>query len=203
MKLHSRSMMRLRIQSQSVLVTAAVVLLGACDSVKEITGQTKQAPDEFAVYSRPPLTLPPDYRLRPPTPGSGPTNVNDPSERAKEAILGATGAGPRQAALGNRRAAVSAVSPGLRVLLRRTGALQTDPNIRETLNRETSILAASDKSFTEKMMFWDKTNDKASVVNPTAEVKRIQANKAFGKPITEGDVPTIKREERGLLEGLF
>ena len=196
--------MRLRIQSPSVLVVAAIVLLGACDTVKEIAGQTKRAPDEFAVYSRAPLTLPPDYRLRPPTPGSGPTNVNDPSERAKAAILGATGAGPRQAVLGNRKAAVAAAaSPGLRVLLRRTGALQTDPNIRETLNRESSILAASDKSFTEKMMFWDKTNDKASVVNATAEQKRIQANKGLGKPITEGDVPTIKREERGLLEDLF
>ncbi len=197
-------MMRLRIQPQLVLVAAAVLLLGACDTVREISGQNKRAPDEFAVYSRAPLTLPPNYRLRPPTPGSGPTNVNDPSERAKEAILGASGAGPRQAVVGNRKAAAAAsASPGLRVFLRQIGALQTDPNIRETLNRETSILATSDKSFTEKMMFWDKTSDKSSVVSPNAEAKRIQNNKALGKPITDGDVPTIKRGEKGLLEDLF
>ena len=40
--------------------------LSGCTDVKEVLGYTKQSPDEFQVYARAPLSLPPDYNLRPP-----------------------------------------------------------------------------------------------------------------------------------------
>ena len=50
----------------------AVTLLSGCESARKAFSGDKNAPDEFAVYSRPPLSLPPDYRLRPPPPGTFP-----------------------------------------------------------------------------------------------------------------------------------
>jgi len=40
--------------------------VSGCESIRKATGGKKQAPDEFVVYKRPPLTLPPDFGLRPP-----------------------------------------------------------------------------------------------------------------------------------------
>lgn len=45
-------------------------LLAGCDSFKQAIGIEKVAPDEFAVESQPPLTIPPDFALRPPKPGA-------------------------------------------------------------------------------------------------------------------------------------
>jgi hypothetical protein len=41
------------------------------------------------------------------------------------------------------------------------------------------------------------------VVDPQAEQQRIEENQALGKPVTEGETPTIERKKRGLLEGIF
>lgn len=46
-----------------LLFGAAVALLAGlsgCTGVKEVLGYTKQSPDEFQVYARAPLSLPPD-----------------------------------------------------------------------------------------------------------------------------------------------
>ena len=53
----------------SCLLFGAVLSLSACGGTKEKLGLTKKAPDEFAVVRRAPLSMPPDYTLRPPTPG--------------------------------------------------------------------------------------------------------------------------------------
>jgi hypothetical protein len=53
---------------------AAVLLLTACSSGggnwKQALGIEPTSPDEFAVESRAPLTIPPDFDLRPPAPGT-------------------------------------------------------------------------------------------------------------------------------------
>ncbi len=55
----------------------------------------------------------------------------------------------------------------------------------------------------DRIMFWRKPGETAqgSVVDPAREAKRIRENQALGRPITEGDTPTIERE-RGV-RGLF
>ena len=53
-----------------VLVASAVFALTACEGVKKQFGLTKQSPDEFRVVARAPLSLPPDFTLRPPEPGA-------------------------------------------------------------------------------------------------------------------------------------
>ena len=46
------------------------LLLGGCNNWKQTLGIEPVSPDEFAVESRAPLTIPPDYNLRPPEPGA-------------------------------------------------------------------------------------------------------------------------------------
>ena len=54
----------------TVLGAAVLSALGGCSGVSESLGFAKQSPDEFAVVRNAPLTLPPDYTLRPPQPGA-------------------------------------------------------------------------------------------------------------------------------------
>ena len=48
----------------------------------------KEAPDEFAVLTKAPLVIPPDYNLMPPKPGAAPTNQTDPVDAAQTALFG-------------------------------------------------------------------------------------------------------------------
>jgi len=183
-----------------VLAATVAVVVGGCGDTKELLGQGKRPPDEFAVYSRAPLSLPPDYALRPPAPGTArPQNVM-PRDTAKQALLGEqfnTQAGGASSAEG------VGVSPGIQVLLERTGALDADPDIRTQVNSETSILAEEDQSFTERLMFWGTPTEYGTVVDPVQEARRIHENQALGQPITDGETPTIERKRRALLEGIF
>lgn len=174
------------------LVALVATGLAGCEQAKETLGMTKQAPDEFAVYRRAPLSVPPEFNLRPPEPGAAATTNVDPRKEARQAM---TGGAPISKVRGS--------TPGLEGLLRRTGADNAEAGIRETINRETSVLAEEDKTFTEKLMFWDKDMDKSKIVDPTQENKRIQENQALGKPVNEGDSPAIERKSKGLLEGIF
>jgi hypothetical protein len=49
-------------------------------------GLAPSAPDEFAVESRAPLTIPPDFDLRPPAPGAPRPQEVAAAEKAKKAI---------------------------------------------------------------------------------------------------------------------
>ena len=52
-----------------LVLFAATVVLGGCGGFRDAVGLNKRAPDEFAVVSKAPLVIPPDYGLRPPRPG--------------------------------------------------------------------------------------------------------------------------------------
>src|SRR5215470_14462245 len=64
--------------------------LGGCDSLRNAAGLTKKSPDEFAVTTKAPLVIPPDFNLRPPTPGAPPSNTRDPSTNAELALFSNT-----------------------------------------------------------------------------------------------------------------
>ena len=46
-----------------------MLVLGGCGTIQKFSGNSKSPPDEFAVVTRPPLQLPPDFSLSPPEPG--------------------------------------------------------------------------------------------------------------------------------------
>jgi hypothetical protein len=56
---------------RTVLASAVAALaLTGCSDFKQAIGLEPTMPNEFAVESNPPLTLPPDFDLRPPEPGA-------------------------------------------------------------------------------------------------------------------------------------
>ncbi len=177
-----------------VSLCAAVALLSGCESARKAFSSEKTAPDEFAVYSRPPLSLPPEYKLRPPTPGviqpgQSPTRI------AKQAILknSVKTARPKTQIKG---------SAGLQILLRDTGALTASSDIRALIEQESSIISRQDQAFVDKLIFWvDEKPYRGVVVDAEKEQKRIQEAQALGKPVNEGKTPEIKRKRQR--KGLF
>lgn len=179
------------------LVVGLAGTLAGCEGTRKSLLTSKKAPDEFAVYSRAPLSVPPQYGLRPPTPGAPRPGGKDPSGQAYQAITGQLPA-PKGVA-----EPVFNGTPGELALLRQADALTTDPDIRATVNRETSVLAEESKTVTEKLLFTSDTAGYGTAVDPTKETQRLKENQALGKPLNEGDVPVIRKKKKGLLEGLI
>lgn len=179
---------------------AAATMLGGCESARKAFGGEKSAPDEFAVYSRPPLSLPPDYSLRPPAPGEKRPQDLAAKHLAENAILGKT---TKTAAEFNRSAPPMKGSPGVLALLRHTGGLDATSDIRTVIDSETSIISKQDQAFVDKLIFWvDDKPYQGTVVDAEKEQKRIQENQALGKPLTDGETPQVtrKRDKKGLLD---
>jgi Protein of unknown function (DUF3035). len=175
---------------------AAAVALAGCQGVKQDLGiGVKRPPDEFAVYSRAPLSVPPDFALRPPAPGAGNDSLAA-RNSAKDLLLGnAAGQSPA--------AASGQFSAGTEALLARTGGLNASSEVREQVNRESTILADAQLSFTERLMFWSDTPEQSTVVNAPAEAQRIREAQSLGKPVVTGETPIIEPRPRGALEGIF
>jgi hypothetical protein len=190
-----------------VLAIAPVVLAG-CDGISKLVGG-KSAPDEFTVYSRAPLSIPPEYKLRPPSPGAARPQEVQPRDRAEKVILGSR----QQAASGNflsgrgRNNSVPSsapVSPGEKALVMRSGGDKTDPEIRAIINRESIVPISGSKTIANKVLFWRDARSQISIVDPGKENKRIRENQKKGKPITSDGVPVIDKDlDRGFLETLF
>ena len=163
-----------KVLSVSVLCAVAISL-GACESAKKIISKSKDAPDEFAVYQRPPLSLPPEFQLRPPSPGSIRPQAISPQDEARAALL------QRQASIRTQPTRDPTLSNGLNAIMQKTGASTADPSIREVVNSETSLLSKEDKRLADKMIFWvDDKPYEGVVVDAEKEQQRIRENQALG-----------------------
>jgi len=205
----SRKMMT-RFLSLICLLSVAGAL-GACTEQRSVYGEEKKAPDEFAVYSRAPLSLPPDFGLRPPKPGASRPQQVAPRNEAKQALLGDQAA-PTAGQASAPQSAPGEFSPGMLALIRESGADKADPNIRALVNSETVALSGSE-SVADTILFWregDKTL-KGAVLDPNAEAKRLRSKGIEGDTVVE-DAPRIQRrgggetqrgKEKGFWGGLF
>ena len=70
----------------AVASLCSMPLLSGCDSIRQMVGLDRRGPDEFAVESRAPLTIPPDFELRPPAPGASRPQEVSAAEKARKAI---------------------------------------------------------------------------------------------------------------------
>ena len=191
----------LRQQTIIVILIGAMALLTACEETKRALGQTKESPDEFTVYQRAPLSLPPDYGLRPPAPGAQRPQTGNPRDRAKKALGVPVRTADRSTA--GQQQNLGSLSQGERAMLNLTGASQADPSIRQLVGKESSNLVEEDKSFTDKLVFWQRNSKFGTAVDPVKERKRIQEAQALGKPISSKDIPTISKKKKALFEGVI
>lgn len=212
-------------RAAGVFLVAAGLLAG-CSDARQAMGLGKRAPDEFTVVKRAPLSLPPEYALRPPEPGAPRPQEPSPTAQARQQVLGTGSGGAAQqqgavaalgggkpfaqsgfalggAALGSSadRSVSAAVpsTPGVQNFRQQLGLNQADPDIRTKINREHTQLVEADRRLLDDLLFWKQKEDpSAVVVDPQAERKRLQENAALGSAPTSGEVPTIERKSQGL-----
>src|SRR6516225_263932 len=70
----------------STVCVAGPLLIAGCTDFKRTIGLEPTLPDEFAVESRAPLTIPPDFELRPPQPGASRPQEKSADQQAKRLI---------------------------------------------------------------------------------------------------------------------
>jgi hypothetical protein len=184
-------MMPLPLAMRLIAPTAMVVVLGGCsmDSLSRTFGLTHDAPDEFTVVTRAPLSMPPDYTLRPPEPGAARPQETSDRLQAESALV------PEAALGGGRRG----MSPGQAALVRDAGGAA--PNIRQQVDQEASI--GADESIIDKVLFWRSPDDKHAVVDAQQEAARLRQNAALGESPRNGDTPIIRDKKPGWWQDLF
>lgn len=191
------------------LLALALPLLSACagGSVQNALGMGKRSPDEFAVVSRAPLILPPDYGLRPPEPGETRRGVDTPSERARASLTGQASQQPA----GADQEVVSAVfderseaaSSGERALIAQATTTPADPDIRRRIAEENMQLAQVEQELFTRLVKWRQPQSLGTAIDPVAETERLRANRAEGRPLTEGDSPVITQRRQSVLQGFL
>jgi DUF3035 family protein len=194
-------MVRIPMTNRLLALTAAAIIaasLGGCSSLRNTFGVERGGPDEFTVVRHAPLTLPPDYNLRPPQPGVPRPQEGTAQSQARSAVLGSQSGLVVGAGLGS----VSTQSSGEAALLQQAGAGQIDPSIRDTLNQEAGFDTV-DRGFLEGLIFWRKPEPAGDVVDAEAEAARLKTNAEQGLSVTAGETPIIKRRKKALLEGIF
>ncbi len=173
---------------------AAVLLLAGCgdSSLSRTFGLVRDTPDEFTVITRAPLSMPPDFTLRPPMPGA--PRPQDPAARTQaeaalvpEAALGGGNRGP--------------VTPGQAALVRAAGGA-APVDIRQRIDNEARA-ASTDDGFVDRLLYWRKDDSSKAVVNPSAEAQRLRRNAALGQSPVTGETPVIRSRKGGWFSDLF
>lgn len=168
----------------------ALLALGGCSGADAANalGIGRNPPDEFAVVDRPPLSMPPDFALRPPQPGAArPQEVSMPA-RAQETLFGA-----------NAPAAKAEESDGEKALLKEAGAAKAEPGIRQLIDRETAQRVVGSKRLVDEILWWRKDASSATTVDAPAEAQRLKETKDKGGSVTTGATPIIEKDKSGWL----
>jgi len=189
-------------------VAAAVVLLlaaGCGGDTARTFGFTRDAPDEFQVTTRAPLSMPPALGDLPvPRPGADrPQEMS--SRQAAEAALvpgvaigqpgarAAPGPGPRTA--------------GEQALLSQAGRAPGS-DIRRRVDEESLRLDQPDRTLADRLIFWQQPEQPGVALDARRESQRLRENAALGREATDGETPVIQRSRSGnpltrLLESIF
>jgi hypothetical protein len=184
----------------------AVLSLAGCDDIKRGLGMEKVVPDEFAVVPNAPLSVPPDYALRPPRPGAPRDQETSPIEQAKQTVFRSGDVGQLPPTTGER-------SAGEGELLRQAGAGDAPTNIRQLISRDRSEMTPVQGGLVDKLLFWKSADaslpaDKA--IDPGQEAARLRNAKSSGQssapdasssttanasPAAGANTPTIERTQ--------
>lgn len=183
-------------QARAAAALSLIALTASgCAGFSRAVGGGKNPPDEFAVTTKAPLVVPPDYALRPPKPGETRPQELSASERARQVLMG--------------DASAAAPTPGEQMILRKANALQADANIRNVLNAENGGRGEKDRSLANQLMFWKfidgKVDDKAAPLRvDDPEEWMAERQKAIASAIGEDGKVIIKKDHNALaLPGIF
>ncbi len=175
----------------AVLGTVALAGCGNSD-VSRTFGLQRDAPDEFRVTTRAPLSMPPSYALTPPRPGA-PRPQEASSRDAAEAVL------VPQAAV--TAADAAPLSPATAHLVQAAGPA-APADIRTKVEQEASLDRPS-RTLVDRMMFWREAPPSGVAVDPERESQRLRENAALGAGPDEGTTPIIQPKPRSWIDRLL
>jgi hypothetical protein len=175
------------------LALLALLTLAACggDTARTL-GLTRDAPDEFRVTTRAPLSMPPALgSLPPPRPGmSRPQEVSARQQAESTLVPGSASSVAR-----------GGPSSGEQALLGATGR-SAPAGIRNRVDEESLRLERTDRTIVDRALFWRDTPPAGIPVDPAREAQRLRENAALGRDAVEGETPVIQPQRRGILSGL-
>lgn len=194
-------------------VLCLLLLLTSCgqsNSARDLLGIDRSAPDEFRVVSRPPLSVPKEFFLRPPSDSEAEDIGGNVDQQARSLVTGAPigteGMSLEQAEQGTAETAVPVVlsgeleSPGESAFLQKVGSDKADKEIRSKLSGENVALTAEEPSILERLRGETKEDP---VVDAKGEAERIRTNKDEEKPLNEGETKSIDPKKKSVIDRLF
>lgn len=166
-----------------VAILAATAVASGCSTVQRSIGATRVSPDEFRVVTRAPLTLPPDYALRPPRPDEPRPQEMDPAQEARATLFGQdVGAN---------------ASEGERALVNAAGAANVDDGIRDQIDYESQGVVRRNEGFVDRLLSFGGSEAEASApLDAAAEQRRLEEQESIRRATGGGQV-TIRREGGG------
>ena len=176
-----------------VLVTFCGLGLAACsgDELTRTFGLTRDAPDEFLVTTRAPLSMPTDFTL--PLPRLGATRPQELTQRQQaEAVLTPDAILAQPAA---------AITPGQQALIAAAGP-PPPADIRKRVDSE-AAQRTYNRPLSDRLLFWQSPPPPGTPVDPQGESARLRQNAALGQSPEVGDTPIIQRKRQGLFSGIF
>ena len=168
-----------------IMPIAIISLLYGCGGVKEKIGLIKKAPDEYQVYESKPLSVPPNFDLKPPV-----EKVILDNEDAKKIIFSNVDNSDEKLTLSDE------------ILLIAVGEKEIKENIRKIINDENSIETV-DKSILDKLLNFEnvfeiKADEQTGEINPENEKERIEKLEKEGKIINGANDAVIIEKEGSL-----
>ncbi len=165
------------------------VVLSGCDGVRKTLGLERDPPDEFAVVSRAPISLPPDFNTlpTPQTPKHGHDGKKDvigapdkrpqedsPQLKAQKTVLGQSSVLPiphKGMITAGERAFIQRIDQSLEA---QGIARDSVPDVRGAVDQETHFQTGNKKSWVQELLFWQKgAAHKKEAINPSEEYKNL------------------------------
>lgn len=165
-----------------ILTSAALAALGGCSSLAG-----SGTPDEFRVVRKAPLTIPPNYNLRPPKPGESRPQELEPDAQARVALFGKD--------FGRN------ASEGEKLLVKQAGGDTVDRSVRSEVDYDSAQLLRKSNSFADEILNFGR-KPSAAVVDASTEAERLKTQQAENADLIGANPVMIKRKSSSKLPGL-